>query len=99
MSGMDERRHVARRLAERDVAIDLESYGQESVSGQGLIDKYDERARPSASRRSTLSGSTGKRRSGPSLMSSGHGCWPASMRSSLGGCAGALSRDTHRLRG
>ena len=54
MSSTDERRHVARRLvarrlaerrlAERDIAIDLEPYDQESVSGQDLIDTYDERA-------------------------------------------------------
>ncbi|HEY5115939.1 MAG TPA: hypothetical protein VIJ00_10480 [Nakamurella sp.] len=37
MSSTDERRHVARRLAEHDVAIDLEPYDQESVSGQDLI--------------------------------------------------------------
>ena len=36
MSSTDERRHVARRLAEHDVAIDLE-LDQESVSGQDLI--------------------------------------------------------------
>ena len=35
---------MARRLAEHDVAIDLEPFDQETVSGQDLIDTYDERA-------------------------------------------------------